>query len=88
MNKKIIWAIIIFLIIASGVFLTVKNATSPGKYDDFAKCLSDNGVVVYGAMDWCEYTQGQKAMFGKSFKYLNAKLLSTFSKAIFSCNNL
>jgi hypothetical protein len=25
---------------------------------------------MYGAMDWCKYTQGQKAMFGKSFKYI------------------
>jgi len=43
---------------------------SPGKYDDFAKCLSDKGVVMYGE-DWCKYTNGQKNMFGKSFKYIN-----------------
>ena len=26
---------------------------------------------MYGAMDWCKYTQAQKAMFGKSFKFIN-----------------
>ncbi len=44
---------------------------TPGPYDDFAKCLSSKGAVMYGAMGWCEYTQGQKAMFGKSFRHLN-----------------
>ena len=43
---------------------------SPGKYDDFAKCLTEKGAVMYGE-DWCQYTNGQKAMFGKSFKYVN-----------------
>ena len=28
-------------------------------------------TVMYGAMEWCKYTQGQRAMFGKSFKYIN-----------------
>ena len=26
---------------------------------------------MYGAIDWCKYTQGQAHMFGKSFKYIN-----------------
>jgi len=43
----------------------------PGPYDNFAKCLSDKGAVMYGAISWCKYTQGQAAMFGKSFKYVN-----------------
>ena len=40
-------------------------------FDNFAKCISDKGAVMYGAMEWCKYTQGQRAMFGKSFKYVN-----------------
>lgn len=43
---------------------------SPGKYDSFAKCLAEKGAVMYGE-DWCKYTNAQKAMFGKSFKYVN-----------------
>lgn len=50
---------------------SVYSLAKPGPYDDFAKCLSGKGAVMYGAMDWCKYTQAQKAMFGKSFKYVN-----------------
>ncbi len=58
-------------LIALILIFAIGNALTPGPYDDFAKCLSEKGVTVYGAMGWCKYTQGQKAMFGKSFKYLN-----------------
>ena len=60
-------AAIILLIIAYSVY----SATRPGPYDNFAKCLNKNGAVMYGAMDWCKFTQAQKGMFGKSFKYIN-----------------
>jgi glutaredoxin len=42
---------------------------SGGKYDDFAKCLSQKGVTMYGA-EWCTHCKNQKAMFGDSFKYV------------------
>ncbi|MBS3095520.1 hypothetical protein J4231_02470 [Candidatus Woesearchaeota archaeon] len=59
---------IMFLVIAgSFVFYYFK----PSYYDDFAKCLTEKGAVMYGAIKWCKYTQAQAAMFGKSFKYIN-----------------
>ncbi len=61
-------AAIIVLAIAS---YFVYSLSRPGQYDEFAKCLTAKGAVMYGAIDWCKYTQGQKAMFGKSFKYVN-----------------
>lgn len=42
----------------------------PGKYDDFARCLSEKGVVMYGA-EWCSRCMDQKVVFGKSFKYVS-----------------
>ncbi len=64
----------IITISAVGIILLVAYIAyagfSPGKYDDFAKCLTEKGAVMYGE-DWCQYTNGQKAMFGKSFKYIN-----------------
>ena len=42
----------------------------PGKYDDFANCLTDNGAIMYGT-DWCSHCKDQKAMFGKSFDNVN-----------------
>ena len=52
------------------VILAAVHAFTPGPYDAFAKCLSEKGATMYGAMSWCKYTQGQKAMFGKSFKHI------------------
>jgi hypothetical protein len=43
---------------------------APGSHDNFAKCLTEKGAVMYGE-DWCPYTKGQKGMFGKSFKYVD-----------------
>jgi thiol-disulfide isomerase/thioredoxin len=45
------------------------NYNQPGKYDSFAKCLGDRGAKFYGAF-WCPHCQNQKAMFGKSAKFL------------------
>ena len=61
--------ILIVVIAGYGIYTISK----PGPYDDFAKCLTSKGAVMYGAIDWCTYTQGQKAMFGRSFKYLDYK---------------
>jgi hypothetical protein len=58
-------------LVALIVILGIGYALTPGPYDKFAKCLSEKGATMYGAMGWCKYTQGQKAMFGKSFKHIN-----------------
>src|SRR3989338_9155618 len=44
--------------------------TKPGKYDDFAKCLTEKSFKMYGA-DWCPNCKKQKNIFGKSFKYVD-----------------
>ena len=73
-QKKSKWKIYIgvigVLIVAIAAY-SVYSATKPGPYDNFAKCLTEKGVVVYGAIDWCKFTQAQKGMFGNSWKYLN-----------------
>lgn len=60
----------IFLLLVAG-FAYAK--LSPGKYDGFAKCLTEKGVVMQGE-DWCHFTNSQKGMFGKSFKYINYQI--------------
>ena len=52
---------------------------SPGKYDNFAKCLTEKGAVMYGE-NWCRYTNAQKGMFGKSFKYINYEVKTDLNK--------
>ncbi len=66
----IIGAVIIVFIFSIAAY-SVFSINKAGRYDNFAKCLAEKGAVMYGAMDWCKYTQGQKAMFGNSFKYIN-----------------
>lgn len=43
----------------------------PGRYDAFAKCLSDAGVKMYGAY-WCPHCKNQKDAFGSSWKFVDS----------------
>ena len=70
-SKYYVIAAVIGVVMLAVSAYSVYSINKPGPYDNFAKCLTEKGAVMYGAMDWCKYTQGQKAMFGKSFKYLN-----------------
>ncbi len=45
------------------------SAAMPGKYDELAKCMTEKGVMFYGAY-WCPHCQNQKKAFGNSQKYL------------------
>jgi hypothetical protein len=68
-KKSILLATTVIFLLILGAWITYA-ATAKGEYDEFAQCLTEKGVVMYGE-DWCKYTQGQKAMFGKSFKYID-----------------
>lgn len=46
-----------------------KNKPAEGKLDDFAKCLAQKGITMYGA-DWCPHCQNEKKAFGSSFKFV------------------
>lgn len=70
-SKYYVIAALIGIVILAAAAYSVYSINKPGQYDNFAKCLSKNGAVMYGAMGWCKYTQAQKAMFGKSFKYIS-----------------
>lgn len=59
------------LIISIGTYAFVYS-TKPGDYDNFAKCLTDKGAVMYGA-SFCQYSHAQQGMFGKSFQYVDYK---------------
>ena len=78
-KKKVKAIAITAAILLALSLLIVYYATSPGKYDNFAKCLSEKGAVMYGE-NWCKYTNAQKAMFGKSFKYINYQVKSDLNK--------
>lgn len=73
-NKKsmkkyfLMGGLMISLIIFS--YTVYVRAQRPGEYNDFAKCLSEKGAVVYGN-DFCSYTVRQLNFFGKSKEFLN-----------------
>ena len=70
-SKYYVIAAVVGIVILATAAYSVYSINKPGPYDSFAKCLTEKGAVMYGAMDWCKYTQGQKGMFGKSFKFVN-----------------
>jgi glutaredoxin len=51
-------------------YIFVSPTINVGKYDEFAKCLTEKEVKMYGTT-WCKYCQMQKGLFGNSFKYIN-----------------
>lgn len=44
--------------------------TTPGENTQFAQCLTDKGVKMYGA-DWCPHCNNQKDMFGDDWAYVD-----------------
>src|SRR6266540_332879 len=44
------------------------NAAGPAKYDAFAKCVTQQKAVMYGAF-WCENCKKQKDLFGESVQF-------------------
>ncbi len=71
MNKKaiIITIIILVLLIAGIIVIYPRNPGTPGKLDEFAKCLRDKGATMYGAY-WCSHCQNEKKAFGDSFRFI------------------
>lgn len=71
MNNKItiISAIIIIIAVITAVFFLKKDTSPYGNLDEFAKCLAEKEVTMYGAY-WCSHCKSEKARFGSSFKYV------------------
>ena len=72
-NKKIIFisvSTIIIVLIVAGIGFSFANSKKPGALDDFAKCLTEKGAVMYGA-SFCKYTSAQKGMFENSMKFID-----------------
>jgi|SRR3989338_5425169 len=67
-KKMIIWVVAILILAVVINFAMQGNFSS--KYDGFASCMTEKGVIMYGT-DWCPNCQNQKQMFGKSFEKIN-----------------
>jgi len=64
----------ILLLVLIITFYSYKNisgrAVQEGKYDKFAKYLTEKGIKMYGT-EWCPHCKNQKKLFGSSFKYID-----------------
>ncbi len=67
--KKYIYILVALLLLGGVVWLIVTPGKA-GKYDTFAQCIRDKKTVTFFGAFWCQHCQNQKAMFGKSAKYL------------------
>ena len=72
MDKKIIYlvGIIVIAAIVALAYLVYLEGMKPGVNDNFAKCLTEKGLIMAGT-DWCHVCKAQKAMFGNSFKHID-----------------
>ncbi|OGL66527.1 hypothetical protein A2856_02440 [Candidatus Uhrbacteria bacterium RIFCSPHIGHO2_01_FULL_63_20] len=52
------------------VGFVVSRGSGPGPHDALAQCLTEKGVVMYGAW-WCPHCTKQKTLFGTSFSKVN-----------------
>lgn len=51
-------------------FALLAGCAGGADYTEFAQCLSDEGLIMYGAF-WCPHCQDQKDMFGDAFDAVN-----------------
>ena len=69
MKKYTFWIITLIAVVGIPMGYWAWYMNEPGKYDSFASCITDSGTTFYAAF-WCPHCQAQKALFGKSDKYL------------------
>jgi len=71
-NNKIVIVVVVACValLGGGVMLASRKPAPNPKLDEFAKCISDSGAIMYGAY-WCPHCQNQKRQFGTSFQYIN-----------------
>ena len=66
MNNRYMWIFLVVVLIVGYFYLVPSVEAEPGKFDEFAQCLTENGVKMYGAY-WCSHCETQKKDFGDSF---------------------
>ena len=69
-RKDVLYLAVVIAMVLGGIYEVTSLGNAPDKYDDFAECLTGNGIIMYGT-DWCPHCKDQKTMFGRSFRYIN-----------------
>ncbi|TAL50431.1 hypothetical protein EPN81_02770 [Patescibacteria group bacterium] len=72
------------LVVVGLVIFAVNNSIEqnvPSPYDEFAQCLTNSGVTMYGAW-WCPHCENQKDLFGSAFDQVTYMECSTASRTM------
>lgn len=62
-------AVVLALLLAGVSYLAHRGDVPSGKYAEFAGCLYDRGLVMYGSLG-CSFCAKQRAMFGDAFEFV------------------
>ncbi|MBU1446096.1 hypothetical protein KKD70_02445 [Patescibacteria group bacterium] len=70
MKKTAIILAVITTFIATGCGFAVKDDYQGDDLETIAKCLTEKGAILYGAV-WCPHCTDQKESFGDALKFIN-----------------
>ncbi len=69
MNNRMLISVVAIAAVAVLVVFSLSATGKVSAKDGFAKCLSEKGVVMYGA-SWCSHCTNQKKAFGSSWQFV------------------
>jgi len=70
MKKTAIILVFMMMLMATGCGFAVKDDYQNDDLETIAKCLTEKGAIMYGAV-WCPHCTDQKESFGDAFKFVN-----------------
>lgn len=70
LNNKYIWILLIAMVVVGYLYFVPTVEAEPGKYDEFAQCVTESGAIFYGAY-WCPHCKEQKEAFADSMGLIN-----------------
>ncbi|MDP4039516.1 MAG: hypothetical protein Q8P57_02970 [Candidatus Pacearchaeota archaeon] len=69
-NRSLVIGIVALVVVIFLVIFLLPSKKSSSELEEFAKCLTEKGAVMYGAF-WCPHCANTKKKFGESFRYIN-----------------
>lgn len=69
-SSTIYFIVAVVIIIGIIIFFQSSKGSAGEEYNEFAQCLTDNNVKMFGAF-WCPHCQNQKKLFGVSWNRIN-----------------
>jgi hypothetical protein len=84
-NIRLVGIAVVVLAVLVATYILFFQPQSQTNYDSFAKCLTENGLVMAGT-DTCHFCQQEKSAFGNSFQFVNYENCATDQNFCISTN--